>query len=185
MGRVGTEPAGTGSGRWVRPAQADDAGLVEEILTEAARWTAERGVPAPWPVPYPRANFLPRLLRGEVYLAQAADGPSVATVTLQWDDVPFWGEQPPIAGYVHRLAVRPAHRGQGWGRWLLEWAALRCRAAGRGLLRLDCVQANRALCAYYERLGFVFERSVEAGGFRCALFERPLTAARDGRPSSP
>ncbi|WP_461145259.1 GNAT family N-acetyltransferase [Salinifilum aidingensis] len=58
------------------------------------------------------------------------------------------------AAYVHGLMVDRSAAGRGLGEALLRWAAEQGRAAGVGLLRLDCVESNTALLAYYRRLGF-------------------------------
>src|SRR5205823_916179 len=58
------------------------------------------------------------------------------TITLRWEDPAFWGEQPPVAGYVHAIAVRRAFA--GLGPKMLEWAEEQVRGSGRGLVRLDC-----------------------------------------------
>ena len=54
---------------------------------------------------------------GELFVAEV-DRVLVATLTLQWSDVFFWGDAGGRrdAGYVHRLAVRRAHAGVGLGR---------------------------------------------------------------------
>ncbi|GAB2755213.1 hypothetical protein GCM10027174_33550 [Salinifilum aidingensis] len=55
---------------------------------------------------------------------------------------------------MHGLMVDRSAAGRGLGEALLRWAAEQGRAAGVGLLRLDCVESNTALLAYYRRLGF-------------------------------
>jgi ribosomal protein S18 acetylase RimI-like enzyme len=85
----------------------------------------------------------------------------VATLTLQWSDERFWGEREPDAGYVHRLAVRRSHAGQGLGYRLLDWSDEQVCARGRGVLRLDVVSDNAPLRGYYEKVGFAHQRDVE------------------------
>jgi GNAT superfamily N-acetyltransferase len=160
----------------VRPARLDEESLVGDLLTAAAQWTVEQGFPNPWPVPYPLARIRPRIEQGEVYLAVVAGEPPVATVTLQWEDPPLWGERPPDAGYVHRLAVRRRHAGEGWGRRLIDWAEERVAERGRPLLRLDCVAANSGLVRYYSGLGFRRVGDVRFRDLDLARFERPVRA---------
>jgi len=166
----------------VRPASADDLDEIGSILADAARRTAEAGFPNPWPIPFPRSIVEPHVARGEVFLAGPDGARWAATITLLWEDPVFWGARPPDAGYVHRLAVRSAHVGAGWGTRLLAWAASRTRARGRAYLRLDCVSANERLCAYYRDLGFreVGARTVQ--GWPVTLFEQPLVPAPPGPP---
>lgn len=68
---------------------------------------------------------------------------------MWWADEPAWGEQPPVAGYVHRLMTRrgaPA----GTGRAMLERAEQRIAQAGRDRCRLDCVSSNPRRREYCE-----------------------------------
>ena len=101
----------------------------------------------------------------------------VGTVSLQWDDPRSWGEQPPVAGYIHRLAVKHGFHGQGLGERVIDWAAARATENGRSFLRLDCEAKNTDLCGYYEKLGFtrVGTRPIpEYDGYVAALYERPI-----------
>jgi GNAT superfamily N-acetyltransferase len=109
----------------------------------------------------------------------------VGTLTFQWDDPRFWGEDgaDDRAGYVHRLAVRRAHAGTGLGARLLGWADDQVRAAGRTRLRLDVVSDNAPLRRYYERAGFAHVRDLEGEAvlddgtretWRTSLYERLL-----------
>ncbi len=83
------------------------------------------------------------------------DGEIVGTVGLQWEDASIWGDQPPVAGYIHRLAIKDGFHGLGLGEQVLNWAQAEAAKKGRSLLRLDCSTDNPKLCAYYEKLGFV------------------------------
>jgi protein-tyrosine phosphatase len=152
-----------------RATEADAATLVA-LYDEASAWLLARGLrqwPPGW---FTAAMALDDMRAGhEVYLARRADEP-VGKLTLQWDDAEMWGEQPPDAGYVHGLCVRRAVAGMGLGAALLEWAGQRVVAQGRRWLRLDCMAANPALRAYYERLGFTYRGEAEAGW--AARYER-------------
>lgn len=156
----------------VRPAGSEDVDIVVEILSEAARWVIEKGFPQ-WPDPFPPGVVEEALARGELFVALAA-GEIVGTLTLQWEDPRFWGRQPPVACYVHRLAVRRDRAGRGIGERLLEWADRETASRGRAYLRLDCVAANRGMSAYYEALGFRQRgERVHDDGFVVSLYERP------------
>lgn len=99
----------------------------------------------------------------------------VGTVSLQWEDARSWGEQPPIAGYLHRLAIKDAYKGQGLGDAVVDWAAQQTLGKDRHLLRLDCEEGNTQLCAYYEKLGFVkvgTKPIPEYGDYVAALYEK-------------
>jgi ribosomal protein S18 acetylase RimI-like enzyme len=98
--------------------------------------------------------------REELFVAEIG-GKIIGTLTLQWSDPMFWGEQPPDAGYIHRLAVRRDHAGTGLGAALVDWAAVQVRARGRTSLRLDAPADNVRLGELYERLGFVYRGDAE------------------------
>jgi GNAT superfamily N-acetyltransferase len=129
-------------------ARRRDLDEIVGILSEAARWLLGRGI-RQWPDPFPRDRVARVLERGEFYLARV-DGEAVGTVALLWQDAAFWGERPPDAGYVHALAVRRAHAGDGLGAKLLDWAEQQAAGAEREYLRLDCPAENVELRGYYE-----------------------------------
>lgn len=157
-----------------RRASLGDLDLAVSILTEAAEWTVNIGGPPTWPRPFPPGILLPSIARGELFLVESGANETMGTVTLQWEDPTFWGEQPPDAGYVHRLAVRRAFAGQGIGNRILGWAEDEVRAARRKFLRLDCAADNPRIRAYYEALGFRFISEVLPPhlAFRCVLYEK-------------
>jgi ribosomal protein S18 acetylase RimI-like enzyme len=148
-------------------ARPEDADTVLAILLDASRWLVARGIDQWRPEHFTPEELLTDIARGEMYLATRDSAP-VGTLKLQWEDRPTWGDMPDDAGYVHRLAVRRVFAGRALGQRLLEWAARRAAASGKTYLRLDCIAANRALRAYYERAGFTLRREVCGS----ALFEK-------------
>lgn len=154
-----TEPIATAIGsveiKLAGPTDIDD---VLDILNEAARWLAARGINQ-WPIDgFPRELIAGDISRGEVYVARLDHRP-IGTLTLQWSDDLFWPRATEAAGYVHRIAVRRAVRGLGVE--LLKFAERATAATGRKLLRLDCFAGNAALCGYYERAGFGRRADIE------------------------
>jgi len=158
----------------IRPANPADVSAVLATLTEAGRWEESQGFPNPWPVPFPLERIRPSLERGELFVAEGGTRSPIGTVTLQWEDVPFWGVRPPDSGYVHRLAVRRTYAGRGYGGAILAWAAETSRARGRTYLRLDCLRSATRLHRFYESFGFHRVGDVTVGGLDCTLFERTL-----------
>ena len=161
----------------VRPATQEDAPVVAALLDEATVWVGERGYEQ-WPLPFPLEELAAAIDRREVYLAEA-DGETVATVTRLWDDQMYWGERPPDAAYVHKLAVRRACAGQGIGRAIVEWADKTAAKAGRQFLRLDCLGDNPGIRRYYEDLGFEHRGDLVVNGRTMSIYERHVHSHRD------
>ena len=156
------EPIATAIGS-VEIAQAISAEIddVLDILNEATRWLASRGINQ-WRVDgFPRGVIADGISCGEVYVARR-DGRAVGTFALQWNDELFWPGEAEEAGYIHRIAVHRDARGLGIE--LLKSAERATTASGRKLLRLDCFAGNSALCSYYERAGFVRVADIEVDG---------------------
>ena len=147
----------------VRLAVPQDLELVGRILDEAGEW----------PRPFPREELEGRVAGDELFVVEL-EGTPAATFTLLWDDPSFWGERPPDAAYLHKLAVRPAFRRRGLGARIVEWAARRAAEAGRAYLRLDCRRDKASIRSYYERLGFEHRGDVDHPRFAAALYERPI-----------
>jgi ribosomal protein S18 acetylase RimI-like enzyme len=141
---------------------------IVDVLSGAARWLIKRGIEQ-WPDPFPRDRVQKLVERGEFYVARLG-GKTAGTFALRWSDPLFWGDQPPVAGYLHALAVRREFA--GLGPTLLDWAAERVREEGRELLRLDCRTENADLRRYYERHGFVHRGDTTVDDFRTSLYER-------------
>jgi GNAT superfamily N-acetyltransferase len=160
----------------VRPAAQAEAETVARLIDDATLWVTELGFPQ-WPFPFPREEVAAAIDRNEVYVAEV-DGVPVATVTILLDDPVYWGERPPDALYVHKLAVRRDHAGRGIGAALVEWAAARAGDSGRSFVRLDCLRNDPGIRAYYERLGFEHcgDFDDEARGLLLSLYERPVPA---------
>lgn len=169
----------------MRRAAPPELALVQDLLAEASNWQLARGLANPWPVPYPEDRLRPSLERGEVFFAEEAPGEVVGTVTLQWEDEPYWGRRPPDAGYVHKLAVRRVRAGRGVGVAILRWAEGEVRARGRAFLRLDTLTERTRLHAYYVGLGFVIVGEIRRGGLDITLFEKPLRGVERGPRADP
>jgi GNAT superfamily N-acetyltransferase len=151
--------------------------VVATLLDEATVWVGERGYEQ-WPLPFPRDEIAAAIERGEVFVAEL-HGDAVATVTLLWDDELHWGERPPDAAYVHKLAVSRACAGQRIGHAIVEWADATAGANGRSFLRLDCMRTNPGIRSYYERLGFEHRGDDVVNSRDLSFYERPVHARVD------
>jgi len=160
----------------IRPGRKDEVRAIAEVVTAAASWANEHGDHA-WPVPFPPERVAEPVDRGELFVAEV-DGELAGSVVLRWEDPAFWGDQPPIAGYLHMLAVRHDRPVRGLGRQLVRWAAGHVRERGRSLLRLDCLASNARIIRYYEDQGFRGIRVVpypySPEAFDVLLMEKPV-----------
>jgi GNAT superfamily N-acetyltransferase len=157
----------------VRRAQEEDAVIVAGLLDEATVWVNDLGF-SQWPLPFPRDELAAAIGRGEVYVVESEDGEGVATVSMLPDDPEYWGDQPPDAFYVHKLAVRRDQAGRGIGAAIVEWANAEAAEAGREFLRLDCLADNPGIRDYYEDLGFEHRGDLVLDGQKMSLYERPV-----------
>ena len=157
----------------VRRAQQEDAQTVAGLLDEATVWVNDLGF-SQWPLPFPRDQLAAAIDRGEVYVVESEDGEGVATVSMLPDDPEYWGDQPPDAFYVHKLAVRRDQAGRGIGAAIVEWANAEAAEAGREFLRLDCLADNPGIRDYYEDLGFEHRGDLVLDGQKMSLYERPV-----------
>ena len=157
----------------VRRAHQEDAVTVAELLDEATVWVNDLGF-SQWPLPFPREQLAAAIDRGEVYVVESEDGDAVATVSMLLDDPMYWGDRPPDAFYVHKLAVRRDQAGRGIGAAIVEWANAEAAEAGRAFLRLDCLGENPGIRDYYEDLGFQHRGDLVLDGRKMSLYERPV-----------
>jgi GNAT superfamily N-acetyltransferase len=155
-------------------AQQGELNAVLEILEEASRWLSSKGLETRWwPSPAFRQIIKDDIERGEVYVAKGVGG-IVGTITLQWSDRKFWGDLPPDAGYVHKLAIKRSYGGQHLGLRILQWAETKTRAEGKRYLRLDCLASNKTIREYYEKAGFIHIRDTLSPGWKASLYEKKL-----------
>jgi ribosomal protein S18 acetylase RimI-like enzyme len=94
---------------------------------------------------------------------------------LSVKDELYWGQQEVEARYVHSLVVLTEFAGQQVGRRVLEQLIAESREAGIPLFRLDCNAANKELCSYYEKLGFIKVGEKQMPHSLNNLYEKKLT----------
>lgn len=90
---------------------------------------------------------------GEFYFILIEDRIAGMYRLLNKDEL-YWGPQAVNAWYIHSLVVLQEFSGQQIGKRVLEQLIGEARTRGIPFFRLDCNAANKALCAYYESLGF-------------------------------
>lgn len=143
------------------------------ILDEANAWQKALGSEG-WNSPFDDGWMLPRIERGELFLA-LADGQPVAAFRLLYEDRPFWGEREVGDSiYLHTFAVRRDRAGQGIGSAVIDRVADMARQRGLAKLRLDCFLANTNLISFYQRNGFTPVGTVTVSGRMMGLMERAI-----------
>ena len=167
----------------VTAARMDEVASVMAILDEAARWLLARGIRQWKPGMFTEEMVAASIAQGEVYLVRQ-DRREVGTVTVSSSDPRIWPDRSADAAYVHRLAIRRAFGGLGYGRAILEWVEGFARSAGKKCVRLDCVADNAGLRHYYEQAGYAYAGGAERAGFRLSRYEKPLLTWQEGAAHS-
>jgi ribosomal protein S18 acetylase RimI-like enzyme len=90
----------------------------------------------------------------EWFLVAERDGHIVATLMAGYE-----GHR----GWINYLAVEPTLQRSGLGRALMNEAERLLRAAGCPKISLQVRTTNRQAIAFYERLGFAFDKVVSLG----------------------
>jgi GNAT superfamily N-acetyltransferase len=158
----------------VRQAQRADVHVVEELLTEAARWVDALGE-----VMWEEGELTPGRIAAEVeegqFFLADVDGEPGGAIRFQLEDRLFWPDLiQPDSAFVHRLVVRRRHKGLGVSTVLLRWAVDRASSMGRRYLRLDCDASRPKLRALYERFGFRVHSFRQVGAYYVVRYEYPL-----------
>jgi ribosomal protein S18 acetylase RimI-like enzyme len=94
------------------------------------------------------------LTNQEFYLVKTENN-LLGMYRLMNEDELYWGKQSQTAAYIHSLVVKKEFAGQKLGNQILQYIENQLLRQNIFLLRLDCVAENLALCAYYEKQGFV------------------------------
>jgi GNAT superfamily N-acetyltransferase len=159
----------------IRQATVQDTRALVDTLTEAANWVEQLDGTIMWV----EGELHEERVRAEadagMFVVAAADGQVIGAMRFQLEDQLFW---PDLDGgdsaFVHRLAVRRSHAGQGISTALLQWAVTRARALGKRYLRLDCDAERTRLRELYERFGFRLHSYRQVGPYYVSRYELPL-----------
>ncbi|HEU4423041.1 MAG TPA: GNAT family N-acetyltransferase [Pilimelia sp.] len=163
----------------IRPGGSADVPAVLAMLDLASDWLVAQGRTGQWGTQRQSTN--PRRQAqgtiwgesGGLHLAMLGGVPVGALVVgLQVDFAP----PPPEPDlYVNLLVTDRRYAGRGIGARLLDHARSLARAAGIGLVRLDCYAGDdRKLVRYYESQGFVATAPLMLGDWPGQLMEQKL-----------
>ena len=152
----------------VRLADGDDAAVIGRLLYDFNREFDE-----PAPAPAALAERLRQLMAGgETLVVLAGDGPDGLAV-LRFRAA-IWSSG--LECYLAELYVRPASRGQGMGRALMEAAMREARLRGADTMDIGVDEPDLVARRLYESLGFT-NRAGGAGGPLMYVYERELGEA--------
>ncbi len=158
----------------IREARPENAGVVCDILAEAADWLERRGE-AMWRLDEIAPEQVAADIAARLFFVAWCNDDAAGTLKLQLEDALFWPDlQDGAAAYVHRLAVRRRYAGGAVSAALLLWAAGEARRLGRRVLRLDCEASRASLRAVYERFGFRHHSDRHVGPYHVARYEYPV-----------
>lgn len=130
----------------IRPFNVADESSVVELWTKCELVR---------PVNDPTKDIRRKLSVGpELFLVGMLDGKIIATVMAGYE-----GHR----GWINYLAVDPEHRLRGYGRKIMAEAEKLLRAAGCPKINLQVRTSNRAVLAFYERIGFRVDDVVSFG----------------------
>jgi GNAT superfamily N-acetyltransferase len=163
----------------VRPAALDDVGVLHRLRVEAEDWLAARGIEQWGQGSLSSSDLRAQVVDGQWHVGVTRSGDIAGGLRLLWADRDVWQADDAFAAYVHGLVIDRRLAGLGVGSRLLVWVEDRARKAQASMLRLDCVESNAALRAYYGSLGFreVGRRDFDGPWFSATLLEKPLTTA--------
>ena len=155
----------------IREANRDDSVTVSEILSEAARWLDQKGIPM-----WRAGELLPAHVTGDIeaglFIIAECDGVAAGVVKFQLTDRLFWPDvYQEQSAFLHRLAVKRRFAGGGISSALLRWAVQRTHSLGRKHLRLDCEASRPRLRAVYERFGFRHHSDKQVGPYFVSRYE--------------
>lgn len=114
--------------------------------------------------PWSQSSFRNLLSRKDADLWVTVDEDEVIAYAVLWYAV--------TECELGNLAVAPERRGQGVGRWLLEWALQKAGERGAERVFLEVRMSNQAAQDLYERRGFV------QVGLRRRYYRSPTEDAR-------
>jgi ribosomal protein S18 acetylase RimI-like enzyme len=155
----------------VRLADGDDAAVIGRLLYDFNREFDE-----PAPAPAALAERLRQLMAGgETLVVLAGAGPDGLAV-LRFRAA-IWSSG--LECYLAELYVRPASRGQGMGRALMEAAMHEARLRGADTMDIGVDEPDLVARHLYESLGFT-NRAGGAGGPLMYVYERELGGAEPG-----
>lgn len=163
----------------IRPGGAADLDAVLGFMDEAVAWMVERGQAGQWgsePISG-RLSFVERLeaweRTGGLRIAETDAGEAVGALVVGAAQ-PYVRTVDEPELYVILLVTSRRRQGEGIGAALVRRAVEEARAAGLGLLRVDCWAGAPGLVRWYEEQGFAPVERFHVGDWEGQLLELRL-----------
>jgi len=150
----------------------EHAETVADILADAARWLAERGI-ALWQAAEINAERIREENNSGLYLLATVSGRPAGTIRYQQEDPRFWPDtDDDAAAYIHRLTVTREFAGGSVSAALLEATMQLARDKKHPFLRTACETSRAGLIAFYERHEFFHHSDYDSSGYRVGRYQR-------------
>jgi GNAT superfamily N-acetyltransferase len=160
----------------IRQAMPQDVAALADILGEATRWLADRGMMM-WQMDELSPSRLADEVNSGLFFLAERDGEAAGTIRFQLEDKLFWPDiEQDDSAFIHRLAVRRRFAGGDLSTALILWAIAHAHSLGRRYLRLDCEASRLRLREIYERIGFRFHSNRQVGPYFVARYEYDIAA---------
>ena len=160
----------------IRHAELAETDIVLDMQVEAARRLMEKGI-SQWEYLLKndtREETIAAITAGMMMIVLDQHGQAAASFQLsdqpsEWD-VELWGKDGKAACYLHRFVVHSDFQKKQLGLKLLRWLKQYTKQHGVKL-RLDCIQDNAVLNAYYQANGFTYQGNAAVSGTLFSLYE--------------
>ena len=148
-----------------RRATRADAPFAVALLDQTARLHGRPGRPFWNEREIDEAAVEAMVEQGELFLVHDGRDEPIGLYCLARSDATYWPEHDDgQALYLHKLAVTPEYRGQGFARFVVAEAMQRAEALGRAFLRLDHQADREPLGRLYRNLGFSLHSHIQRPG---------------------
>jgi ribosomal protein S18 acetylase RimI-like enzyme len=140
----------------------DELPQLKDILNRANDYAEEQSGNRQWrTMPHVYAQLEKNVADGDCYVIRNQDQQITAVIALSEQDVYMWDDQGDDgqALYVHKVMKDPEVAETGSGEKLLAFAAHEALRRSKPVLRCDVRGNMPKLIAYYERYGFIRQRS--------------------------
>jgi GNAT superfamily N-acetyltransferase len=163
----------------VERAVASDAAEILRLRREAEDWLDAQGIEQWGRGHVDLAQIARQVQQGQWQVLRRQAG-LCGALRLLWSDEALWLTDDCFAAYVHGMVIDRAKAGQGLGASLLRWVEAQAVVAAAPYLRLDCVEGNERLRAYYKAQGFtpVGRRDFDPPWFSVALLQKSVSSER-------